>query len=511
MPGLALALALFVWALTAPAGASPAPAPQALPLAPPPGWSVTSAHSLAAGADHYQLHRAHGPVNAQLVRAGGEGLRLRAVVSHDRVSGPGVSGERTSSVCARTACLAAVNADFARLGTDEPVGAVVSEGRLLRSPVSTHHQFAVGWAPIMATGLLETRLRIVTADLESIDIAGVNTTAPGGPVLHTAAWGPAVQAGTGEVIMRIGFPSGPAELLAGETRVIELGEVRPSGSSASPNGSTAWLRASGEAAAALGDLAARISRAEIPGRALLRLDSSMVARESVGGTPVLVRDGRVWAGHDGTNFNDGLHPRTAIGWDTEGRVLLLTVDGRQPGFSMGMDLPSLAQLLVDLGAVEALNLDGGGSTTMVVRGSVVNRPSDRLVRRATRETVVRAPAPDDPVVGHVERPVSTALVLVVEGAVVAPARAGDPFGGEGLVLPPPRQLALSLPSGDPASLEAGDAPLLIALPAGATAPLSEPQGAGWALTVAVVLLAAVGAAAARCLPPHLAPFLTRRS
>src|SRR5919109_521873 len=82
------------------------------------------------------------------------------------------------------------------------------------------------------------------------------------------------------------------------------------------------------------------------------------------------------------------HPRTAIGVDDAGRVLLVVVDGRRRT-SVGMDLVQLANLMRRLGAVSALNLDGGGSSTMVVRGKVKNRPSDETVRRGgfTREGI----------------------------------------------------------------------------------------------------------------------------
>ena len=69
------------------------------------------------------------------------------------------------------------------------------------------------------------------------------------------------------------------------------------------------------------------------------------------------------------------HPRTAIGWN-DSYFYLVTVDGRQPHLSVGMTLNELARYLVSLGCREAMNLDGGGSTTMWVGGSVVNRPSD---------------------------------------------------------------------------------------------------------------------------------------
>lgn len=74
------------------------------------------------------------------------------------------------------------------------------------------------------------------------------------------------------------------------------------------------------------------------------------------------------------------HPRTAAGVTADGHTLiLLTVDGRQPAHSVGVTLPELADLMLELGAADALNLDGGGSTSFYLRradGSVVtNRPS----------------------------------------------------------------------------------------------------------------------------------------
>ena len=60
---------------------------------------------------------------------------------------------------------------------------------------------------------------------------------------------------------------------------------------------------------------------------------------------------------------DEIHPRSAIGLTADGRLILATVDGRQPGWSAGVRLPELAELMLSRGAVVALNLDGGGSTS----------------------------------------------------------------------------------------------------------------------------------------------------
>jgi hypothetical protein len=71
------------------------------------------------------------------------------------------------------------------------------------------------------------------------------------------------------------------------------------------------------------------------------------------------------------------HPRTAIGLRPDRTALLITVDGRHPGKAEGMTLPELANFMKDLGCIEALNLDGGGSTTLWLRGKgVINYPTD---------------------------------------------------------------------------------------------------------------------------------------
>ncbi|HEX2188610.1 MAG TPA: phosphodiester glycosidase family protein, partial [Longimicrobiaceae bacterium] len=80
--------------------------------------------------------------------------------------------------------------------------------------------------------------------------------------------------------------------------------------------------------------------------------------------------------------------RSAVGWRADGTLLLVAVDGRRPGYSEGMSLAELRSLFLELGAAEALNLDGGGSTALVVRGATVNRPSDREGERAVANALV---------------------------------------------------------------------------------------------------------------------------
>jgi hypothetical protein len=87
----------------------------------------------------------------------------------------------------------------------------------------------------------------------------------------------------------------------------------------------------------------------------------------------------------------GANPRTLAGVTATGDLLLVTVDGRRPGFSAGVSLLDAARVMRALGARDALNLDGGGSTAMVVRGRTVNRPSDPGGERAVGDGVFAGP------------------------------------------------------------------------------------------------------------------------
>ena len=87
-------------------------------------------------------------------------------------------------------------------------------------------------------------------------------------------------------------------------------------------------------------------------------------------------------------------PRTAIGATADGKLILLVCDGRNMRGSAGFTLAELADKLIALGAVDAVNLDGGGSSTMVSDGKVLNRPSDT----GSAEVIV-------------ERKISTAVVI----------------------------------------------------------------------------------------------------
>ncbi len=110
------------------------------------------------------------------------------------------------------------------------------------------------------------------------------------------------------------------------------------------------------------------------------------------GVPQLIKGGKVditWEREKASkSFVEMRHPRTAVAKLKGGKFLMITVDGRQPGVSVGMTLQELADYLFSLGATDAINLDGGGSTTMFLDGKVVNVTSDKEGERKVSDAIV---------------------------------------------------------------------------------------------------------------------------
>ena len=118
-----------------------------------------------------------------------------------------------------------------------------------------------------------------------------------------------------------------------------------------------------------------------------------VAHEDItNGVPQLIKNGKIditWEQEKASrSFAEMRHPRTAVAKLKDGKFLMVTVDGRQPGVSVGMTLQELAEYLLSLGATDAMNLDGGGSTTMFLDGRVVNTPSDKEGERKVSDAIL---------------------------------------------------------------------------------------------------------------------------
>jgi hypothetical protein len=117
-------------------------------------------------------------------------------------------------------------------------------------------------------------------------------------------------------------------------------------------------------------------------------------KELIGGLPQIIDKGKDISPAStkleggGDKFVTTRHPRTAVGFNKDKtRLYFVVVDGRQQT-SVGMSLPELSDFMLSIGCFEALNLDGGGSTTMVLENKIVNRPSDLIGERTVGNAVL---------------------------------------------------------------------------------------------------------------------------
>jgi exopolysaccharide biosynthesis protein len=310
---------------------------------------------------------------------------------------PGV--ETTSSMARRRGATVAINGDYADPDhAGRPIHAFAKDGRLLQTPLLLGNNHAVDDREtnvFMGRPTIQVVAEVPRTGLV-LAVAQVNQGAPAGDeVAMFTPEGATLErppAGATSARLRAAGPAvvradGWAESAYTVEATGQLGGPVPAGTvvlSTPPAGAAA----ADLAALEVGDEATVAwSFATWPGI----LDTS-------GGNPTLVRNGRVLSGNvDGTTPFHRRNPRTGVGATADGRLLLVTVDGRQPGVSVGMTLREFAELFVSLGARSAINLDGGGSTTMVLDGTVVNRVSDPQERRVpTAVLVLAGPTPPVP-------------------------------------------------------------------------------------------------------------------
>lgn len=336
----------------------------------------------------------HGPVAIHVVRGPRPvGLyRLRAVLSNEAVVGK----ETLSSMQRRLAPQATtvgVNGDYFSVREGRPSGILIRDGVLVSAPSSDRSS-----AGITLDGTMDVRRIKLFGTWRGLgqrrQLNAFNRQ-PGanGVALFTSDWGPAtprIEGATAMVLSAFPGATPNADLTASTS------DLRQNASVPIAPG-TAVLVARGTAAEKLMTEAPLGTTVTI--RLILQPDWTTVT-DAIGGGPVLVRDGLpVFRANEAftTSQIAPRAPRTAVGQLGDGRVLLVAVDGRQAGYSIGMTTFEMAQTMIRLGAVRAMALDGGGSTTLAFDGNVLNQPSDGR-----------------------ERPIATALMLFYSGVYAPP-------------------------------------------------------------------------------------------
>ncbi|HKG91979.1 MAG TPA: phosphodiester glycosidase family protein, partial [Gemmatimonadaceae bacterium] len=289
--------------------------------------------------------------------------------------------------------VAAVNADFFALADGTPRGLFVDAGQVVTGP-STRPAIGADRLPWIGRFGLDGQL-VVRGD--TFVVSTWNRPAGRrGVAYFDSFWGERTDtlSGATELVLERRMGS------SGYWRTLHITRVDTSEAAAEIAFGGGTLVVGPEADDRLRTAAATLRAGEDSVRLSLRLLPGSVLNAAAG-FPILLHDGQPPAGLDssgGTEFGSARHPRTAVGYDHYNRrLLLVTVDGRQPGYSAGMTLRELAETMRALGAGSALNLDGGGSTTMAVRAPadsmnvrVVNRPSDKEGERTVGNALLVA-------------------------------------------------------------------------------------------------------------------------
>ena len=305
----------------------------------------------------------------------------------------------TSRIGSNLGALAAINGDFS-ISPGRPVHALMEDGMYLQSGVQPGAAFSEAYNELQGfIGGPSVNVSAATVGVSGSDfsVASWNSGAPAGD--QVAAFSPyggsTERPPTDACAVRLTSPSKIRWSNANQsklTRDYKVEQVRCSSSAMTFGTSGAVIlasRTSGVGATALKKLSAGGS---------VRLtwsDGWAGSMDAIGGQPLLLNNGAVVAPATcGGDYFCLRNPRTGVGLAADGRVFLVTVDGRC-SCSVGMTLVQLAKEFQTLGARWAINLDGGGGTTMWVKGQgVVNHPSDTTGERPVTTALVVLPGAD---------------------------------------------------------------------------------------------------------------------
>lgn len=299
----------------------------------------------------------------------------------------------TSAMARRGGALAAINGDFSDRSTGRPVHPFVEDGTFVHAPVVRGTAFVV---PRSETRALVARPEqtVVVEDPARGLTWTIDRWNEGDPLI-------------GEIVgfSAVGGTLAPPPTEACSIHLAPSGPVRTS----DPTGLERTYAVDGRGCAAESmDVTSGVVLSAIAGTheatqllattlgtsLTIRWDTGFAdAFDVLGGGARLV-DGREVAVPAGCRVGScHADPRTGIGVQGDGRLLLVVVDGRRRNYSIGLSTRAFARLMRRLGAEDAVNLDGGGSSTMVVEGDVMNRPSDGRERSIGNAALI-LPGPD---------------------------------------------------------------------------------------------------------------------
>jgi hypothetical protein len=383
-PHRVLRVAVGFSALLCVAATQPTASRQGLPLG--------AATDIAPGVSLYHVTESShldppAPISIWLLRVDPHRADIETALANDEI----LDTETVPDLAQRHGAVAAVNAGFFLLPSGDPSGVyklngqLVSDTRRVRGAVGivrsdSGPQFLFGRVAASMTLKIPRRAKPDA----SVEIAGVDTTRQLNKLM---LFTPAYHAHTDTA-------AGGLEWILEGTPLRVAGKPLSNGKTPIPKSGFVLSFGGSRAPAPLASLR-QGTRVELETRYTPldgRSDEWAAADDIVGGAGLLARDGVFVADWGPEKLASGFavtrHPRTIIGTHPDGSVWLVTVDGRQPQLSAGMSLLEVRDFARRLGLANAVNLDGGGSTTMWVRDRVVNSPSDAAGPRKVSDALL---------------------------------------------------------------------------------------------------------------------------
>jgi hypothetical protein len=270
--------------------------------------------------------------------------------------------------------VAAVNGDFFRIRSGpyqgDPLGLQILKGELISSPRTVCFWLDTKRQPRIAK--VEADFQATWPDGTSITFDINQELTEDHAVLYTPRMGPCTRTESGMELVLEAVPESPwLPIMPGRTYQARILAKHQEPNSVIPQDKLIL---------SLSRSVARTIKTATPGTVVslsMKTHPDLTGvNTAIGGGPLLIANGTKQT----FSPNPPRHPRTAIGWNAM-NLFLVVVDGRQKDLSVGMTLPELADLMLDLGCTDAQNLDGGGSSTLWLGGTLMNSPSDSQERR----------------------------------------------------------------------------------------------------------------------------------
>ena len=365
----------------------------AVPPAPPvdaAGRYRVRAERVGPGLRLLRIKDTRGPNRIRVLKLNADkALTLQMELAHDLIP----DHERTSSMASRNRAVAAINGDYTLLPTDSakgrPVHTFAQDSELVTSPLLWGRNFAltpdeqtvhIGHPKFQASLTQQD-----TGETWTIDAWNKVPASFGQITAYTVRGGYNHRPPKNACSTRL-LPLDSPTLHADQTNVVQTFYVDLTKCASKPMPRRGGMVLSTPWGSSTGDMMAS---------GLLQGETVTVGwttgwpqvTETIGGNPTLIENGVITAENCSDSYFCDRNPRTGIGVDANGKILMVTVDGRQKG-SVGMTPVAFAKLFQWLGATSALNLDGGGSTTMWVRGRTVNRVSGGYERAVGSSVLV---------------------------------------------------------------------------------------------------------------------------